>query len=91
MDIQKNLLSGQVVNIIDRKKIEIIGATEVMSSTGGEIVIKLDGSYMKILGENLTILKLVPEEKFLSVSGVINGLTYMSKPSAKSFFKKVFK
>jgi len=91
MEDEKKLISNQIVNIIGRKNIELNGALEVLSSTEKEVFVKLEGSYMQILGEKLTILKLIPEEKTLSVSGTINGINYVNKPSKKTFFGKVFK
>lgn len=91
MEIQKNIINNQLVNIINRKNIELTGVLEILSSTGSEIMIKLENSYMKITGENLTILKLAPEEKSLKVSGFINGINYLTKLTTKSIFKKVFK
>ena len=91
MESEKILQNTQTVSIIDRKKIELNGAKEVLTSTEKEILVKLDDCFMKITGENLTILKLVPEEKILIANGVINGINYMPKLLKKSFFKKVFK
>ena len=91
MEVEKNLLENQIVNIVGRKKIELTGAIEVLSSTEKEVIVKLEGSYMRIVGEKLKILKLIPNEKSLAISGEINGLSYMSKLSKKSFLGKVFK
>lgn len=91
MEDEKKLITNQTVNIVGRKIIELTGALEVLSSTEKEVFVKLEGSYMQILGEKLTILKLIPDEKILSVSGTINGVNYQNKPSKKSFFGRVFK
>ncbi len=79
------------VNIFDRKKMDIIGAEEVLSSTEKEVHIKLNDGFMKIIGERLTIQKLIPNELLLSLSGEIGGISYSSRLAKKSFFKKVFK
>lgn len=79
------------VNIFDRKKMEIVGAVEVLSSTEKEAHIKLQDGFMQILGERLTIQKLIPEERFLTLSGEIVSVSYSSRLSKKSLLKKVFK
>ena len=79
------------VNIFDRKKIEVVGAVEVLSSTEREVVVKLEDSFMCIYGEKMTILRLVPEDRLLSVAGVINGVSYVTKHTKKSILGKVFK
>lgn len=87
----KNLLKNHSVNISGRDKIEILGATEVLSSTDKEIIAKLQDSYIYVVGSGLTISKLVPEEAVLVANGNIMGLKYESKLTKKSFLKKVFK
>lgn len=84
-------LEPKVINIFDRKKIDIVGVREVVSSTEKEIYVKLNDSLMHIVGVGLTILKLVPEEEVLSIAGQINGLNFISKITKKSLFGKVFK
>ncbi len=79
------------VNIFNRERLELIGATEVLSSTDKEVIVKLFDSFAVISGTNLTILKLVPEEQLLQVSGNILGIKYVSKLNKKSFLGKVFK
>ena len=79
------------VCIFDRKKMDIVGAVEVLSSTEKEVHIKLQDGYMKIFGERLTIQKLIPNEQLLSLSGEVSGINYFSKLTKKSFLKKVFK
>ena len=88
----KNLVkSNHSVNILNKEKIEIVGASEVMSSTDKEIIAKLQDAYIFVNGTNLSISKLVPEETLLVASGNISGLKYENRLTKKSFLKKVFK
>lgn len=80
-----------VVNIFDKARLDATGVVEIVSSTDKEIYVKLEDSTMAIFGEKMTITKLIPNEKMLSVSGVILGVSYLSKPTKKAFFSKVFK
>ena len=77
--------------IYNREKIDVADAQEILSSTDKEIYVKLSEEILQILGDKMKINKLVPEEKMLSVSGKINGVNYVSKPTKKSIFKRVFK
>ncbi len=81
----------QTVNIVNRERIEVSGVLEVISSTDKEIYAKLEGQIAYISGEKMTITKLIPEEKLLSVTGKINGIVFKSSMQKKSFLKKVFK
>lgn len=87
----KNLLKNHSVSISGRDKIEILGATEMLSSTDKEIIAKLQDSYIVVLGAGLVVSKLVPEETTLVATGNITGLRYENKLTKKSFLKKVFK
>ena len=88
----KNLVkSNHSVNILNKEKIEIVGASEVMSSTDKEIIAKFQDSFVFVTGTNLSISKLVPEETLLVASGNISGLKYENRLTKKSFLKKVFK
>ena len=87
----KTLFEPKIINIFDRQKIEIVGVKEIISSTEKEVYVKLLDGFMHIVGSGLTISKLAPEEEFLSVSGQVNGLNFISKMTKKSLFGKVFK
>ena len=87
----KTLLKNHSVNISGRDKIEVLGATEILSSTDKEIIAKLQDSYIFVLGSGLVVSKLVPEEAILVATGNITGLRYENKLTKKSFLKKVFK
>ena len=88
---EKQILGPKIINIFDRQKIEIQGALEIISSTEKEIYVKLLSGIMLILGEGLTIQKLLPEEEMLIVSGRVDGVNFKSKQTKKSLFGKVFK
>lgn len=88
---EKQTLGPKIINIIDRQKIEVQGAIEIISSTEKEIYVKLLNGIMLILGEGLTIQKLLPEEEMLIVSGRVDGVNFKSKQTKKSLFGKVFK
>jgi hypothetical protein len=88
---EKQILGPKIINIFDRQKIEIQGALEIISSTEKEIYVKLLSGIMLILGEGLTIQKLLPEEEILVVSGRVDGVNFKSKQTKKSLFGKVFK
>lgn len=81
----------QYVNILNRERIDISGVLEVLSSTDKEIYVKLEDVVGVVIGEKMTITKLVPEEKVLSVSGRIVGVSFQNQLQKKSFLKKVFK
>lgn len=91
MEDKSKEVVNELVDIYNRERIDVSGVIEVLSSTDREIFVKLKDSFLQIVGEKMTITKLVPEQKLFSVSGRINGLNYSNKLTKKSFFGKVFK
>ena len=87
----EKVVKPQIVNIFNRSRIDATGILEIISSTDKEIYAKLEDSVMFIVGEKMTITKLIPEEKLFSVSGIIKGVSYVEKLTKKSFLGKVFK
>ncbi len=88
---QNSLNKIHTVQIFARERIDVVGVLEVLSSTEKEVIAKLENDFLTISGSGMSILKLIPDEGLLSVSGNISGLSYVSKLSKKSFFGKVFK
>ena len=89
--MENSAVVNQKIEILDRKTINVSGVEEVLSSTEKEVFVKIEKEILQILGEGMKIVKLVPEEKILVVSGLINGIMISSRPNKKSLFKKVFK
>ncbi len=79
------------IYLSNRKIIEVVGACEVVNSGEKEVLAKLEKDYVKIVGNDLKIVKLLPEERHLVVSGDIFGFEYINKLNKKSFLGKVFK
>ena len=90
--IAENLVvKNNIINLYNREKLEVTGITEVLSSTEKEIITKIQNVILVIFGSDLRVVKLVPEDTFLSVIGKIDGLRYETKLNKKSFMSKVFK
>ena len=83
--------NGQNIEIIDRKVVKVNQVEEVLSSTEKEVFVKVEKDILQILGDGLKIIKLVPEDKVLVVSGKVNGLMFSSKLTKKSLLGRVFK
>ena len=90
-DSIKSEIKLHTANIFNREKLEIIGVNQVISSTPTEVLINVCDYMMQVFGSNLTVTKLDPEQKFLSITGKIDGIKYDKKLTKKSFFGKVFK
>ena len=88
---QKVNSKSNIINLYNREKMELTGIKEVVSSTDKEIIAKIENSIIIIQGKELRVVKLIPEDEYLSISGVIDLFRYDGKISKKSFMSKVFK
>ncbi|MBQ8451817.1 MAG: hypothetical protein IJ538_03470 [Clostridia bacterium] len=79
------------ISISAREYFEINSAVEILSATEKEIVIKLLNGFVYVTGTELKISKLIPEEKFVSLTGKILGLKFQTKRAKTSFFGRIFK
>jgi hypothetical protein len=73
---QKVNLKPSVINLYNREKMELTGIKEVISSTDKEIIARVDNSIITIQGKELRVVKLMPEDEFLSISGMIDLFKY---------------
>ena len=77
--------------IEDRKKLTLIGATKVISSTNTQAVVEVGGCNVVITGSNIEVVKLNLENKEVVFSGTINSLKYTQKVEKTNVFKRLFK
>ncbi|MBP3431954.1 MAG: hypothetical protein J6K39_03785 [Clostridia bacterium] len=77
--------------IEDRKKVSLIGATKVISSTNMQAVVEINSCNLVISGTNIEVTKLDLENKEVIFSGNINSLKYMQKADKTPLLKRIFK
>lgn len=77
--------------IEDRKKLTLVGATKVISSTNTQAVVEVGGCNVVITGSEIEVVRLNLENKEVEFSGTINSLKYVQKTEKTSVFKRLFK
>ena len=77
--------------IEDRKKLSIIGATKVISSTTTQAVVEVDNCNVVIGGTNIEVTKLDLDNKEVVFSGAFSSLKYMKKAEKVGLIKRLFK
>ena len=87
---EKTFIESQVV-LTNRAKLTLSGVEKVYETNENKIQLKVSGSNLLILGENLNIAKLDVEAGNVSIEGKINELKYFSNESKGNLFKKIFK
>lgn len=79
------------INIEDRKKISIKGATKIVSAVGNQAVVEISNTNLIIGGNNLEVVKLDLDNQEVVFSGEIMSLKYTKKAEKTNIFKKIFK
>lgn len=79
------------ITIEDRKKLSILGATKVISSTNTQAVVEVSGSSLVISGNNIEVIKLDLDNKQVVFSGNIGAVKYVTKTEKQPIFKRLFK
>ena len=79
------------ITIEDRKKLSILGATKVISSTNTQAVVEVSGSSLVISGNNIEVIKLDLDNKQVVLSGNIGAVKYVTKTEKQPIFKRLFK
>ena len=75
----------------DRKKLSITGATKVISSTSTQAVVEVGDSTVVISGSNIEVVKLDLDNKQVNFSGNITAIKYASKTEKTPILKRLFK
>ena len=82
---------NEKVTILDRKEIEILGATRVIASTAKEAVIEIEGGIITVSGNNLEVTKLDLDNREVKFSGQINNVKFSDKREKVGLLKRIFK
>ena len=82
---------NEKVTILDRKEIEILGATRVIASTAKEAVSEIEGGIMTVSGNNLEVTKLDLDNREVKFSGQINNVKFSDKREKVGLLKRIFK
>ena len=78
------------ITIENRKKLDITGATKMLSSTGTQAV-EVGDCNIIISGTNIEITKLDLDNKQVSFSGDINAIKYSRKAEKVGLVKRLFR
>jgi len=81
----------QSIYIEDRKKINLVGATKIISSTSTQAVVEMNDTTLIIQGTSLEITKLNLDNNEVSFVGDFVCAKYTNKAEKKSLFKRIFK
>lgn len=87
----KQQFTDHKINIDNRTKINITGVEKVISASQTQVIAKVSGSRLCILGKNLSVSKLDVEQGILDLTGELNSLKYSATASTQGFFKRIFK
>ena len=92
--MDKNITNSHIINITDRKSINITGVKKIDNFDDKEFLIETNMGYLIIKGNDLEIIKLETYQGDVSIKGKINSLVYnenSKKIEKDSIISKLFK
>ena len=92
--MDKNIINNHIINITDRKSINITGVKKIDNFDDKEFLIETNMGYLIIKGNDLEIIKLDTYQGDVSIKGKINSLVYnenSKKIEKDSIISKLFK
>ncbi len=81
----------ETICIEDRKKLSLVGATKVISSTSTQAVVEIGSCNVVIAGTNIEVTKLDLDNKIVNFSGEFNSIKYTNKAEKTNLIKRLFK
>lgn len=87
-------VSGQNIQLKDRKKLEVSGIKKVESLNNEEFIIDTKLGLLLVRGKELEMQSLDMDKGNIWISGMVNAIEYIDEPEKKEkngFFKKMFK
>lgn len=85
---------NQEIKIVDRASINLNGVNKIVSFDDEEFLMETTLGNLRLLGENLELLKLDTNDGNVKIKGKINSLTYIDgniKQKEESIVSKLFK
>lgn len=83
---------GECLTIENYEKVELQGATKVVSATSNQAVIETTAKTIVLSGANLEITKLDLDNHLVCLSGTISSLKFsLSSGQKPSLLKRIFK
>lgn len=89
-----SIVSGQNIQLKDRKKLEVSGIKKVESLNNEEFIIDTKLGLLLVRGKELEMQSLDMDKGNIWISGMVNAIEYIDEPEKKEkngFFKKMFK
>lgn len=87
----ENQTINHTICMENQTNLRITGVLEVISATDKGILCKLSHSQLQIVGENLRVEKLAPEENLLIIVGAVCSIKYSGGQKNNNLFKKLFR
>lgn len=91
MDERQKVRRSHRVEVVDRKRAEFTGITDVISFLPNKVLLESDYGHIVIKGDNLHVNRLTVEKGELSLDGRVDSIVYtdLGKSNQTSFFGKL--
>ncbi len=79
------------INLEDRKKLTLMGATKMISSTNSQAVVEVGDNNVVISGSDIEVTRLNLDNKEVVFTGNFIGIKYALKTQKTPLLKRLFK
>jgi len=83
--------SNSKITINDRQQATISGVEKIFEASENKMLMKVSGSNMSILGEQLSISKLDVDAGMLELNGKVNEIKFVDGKEKVNLIKKIFR
>ncbi len=88
---QEKVFDSSELKLVNRQNLTLTGIEKVYESNTNKLQVKVAGTNLLVIGENLSVTRLDVSSGIVEVNGIINEMKFFSNNNKGNFFKRIFK
>ena len=88
---QEKVFDSSELKLINRQNLTLTGIEKVYETNTNKLQVKIAGTNLLVIGENLSVTRLDVSSGIVEVNGIINEMKFFSNNNKGNFFKRIFK
>ena len=88
---QEKVFDSSELKLVNRQNLTLTGIEKVYETNTNKLQVKVAGTNLLVIGENLSVTRLDVSSGIVEVNGIINEMKFFSNNNKGNFFKRIFK
>lgn len=88
---QEKVFDSSELKLVNRQNLTLTGIEKVYETNTNKLQVKIAGTNLLVIGENLSVTRLDVSSGIVEVNGIINEMKFFSNNNKGNFFKRIFK